>query len=168
MNEYSILMRLLTRPGSPMGATLDDMVDILGLPADMGRHVVLGLLSSLNQQLRPLGLMIRHNPLEHVFYLDVYGNVENELMSNLLSDRLAATLFVVMTLAYQEGGWVSLDRIREFRRKTLRSLREDVRELVALGYLEFDSTKKNVRPGSRVSFEVDQQSVIRLSGESNE
>ncbi len=161
MNEYSILIRMLTRPGTPMGATLEDMVDILGLPADLGRHVVLSLLSGLNERLRPLGLTIRHNPLEHVFYLDVHGVLENELMSNQLPDRLAATLIVVMTLSYQEGGWVALDRVQQFRRKTLRSVQDDVRELVALGYLEFDSTKKHVRPGSRVGFEIDQQSVFR-------
>lgn len=161
MNEYVVLMRLLTRSGDPIGAGVEDMLDALGLPEDTGRHVLFTRLASLHKQLADVGLAIRHNPIDHVFYLDSAIRTEHLLEESVLSDRLAATLLVVITLAYQEGGWVSVDRVREFRRKTRRGVVGDLKELATQRYVEFESSGKRVRPGSRVAFEIDYEGFFR-------
>jgi hypothetical protein len=168
-NEYTIIMRLITRPGTPIGAGMEELLDALGLPEQTGNHMIIKHLSSLHQQIRPLGLVIRHNPIAKVFYLDTASRTEMVDEDTALPDRLAATLLVVLTLAYQEGDWVTFDRIREFRRKALRSVVEDLRELAELGYIELDRKGRTARPGSRVGFEIDYESFFRrLSSSSDE
>jgi len=160
MNEYAVLVKLLTRTGTPIGASVEDMLDALGLPEDTGRHLLFQKMGSLHKRVTPLGLYIRHNPVAGVFYLDTSDEV-NLAQSTALPDRLAATLLIVITLAYQEGGWVSVDRVREFRKKALRGVMADLRELQGQGYVEIDQDKKRVRIGTRVPFEIDYESFFK-------
>ena len=160
MNEYAVLVKLLTRTGTPIGASVEDMLDALGLPEDTGRHLLFQKMGSLHKRVTPLGLFIKHNPVAGVFYLDTSDDV-NLAQTAALPDRLAATLLIVITLAYQEGGWVSVDRVREFRKKALRGVMTDLRELQGQGYVELDQDKKSVRIGTRVPFEIDYESFFK-------
>ena len=164
MNEYAILMKLLTRSGDPIGAGVDDMLDALGLPEDLGREV---RLSELHSRLEPVGLTIKHNPVSSVFYVDTLHQSKMEQGGSMLPDRLAATLLIVITLAYQEGGWVSFDRVREFRKKSLRGVMEDLRELQNQGYIEIDQAEKRVRLGMRVPFVVVRKSPGTITKETS-
>lgn len=164
MNEFGILMKLLTRSGEPIGASIEDMLDALGLPEDVGRPQLFKKLGALSSQLSGLGLQIKHNPLFGVFYVDAVADAGSSHASSALPDRLAATLLVVITLAYQEGGWVSLQRVQKFRRKSLRGVAADLRELQADGYVELDSDRKQVRLGPRASFEIDYESFFAELG----
>jgi hypothetical protein len=165
-NEYWVILRLITRSGSVIGAGVDDILDALGLPEDVGRHYLFQRMSELEQRLSPLGMAIRYNPISRVFYLDTMGTVESKSEEEQLPDRLAATLLTVITLAYREGGWVPMDQIRDLRRKTSRSVLEDLRELAKQQYVEIDRARKRVRPGPRVPFEVDFEAFFqRLSEE---
>jgi hypothetical protein len=169
MNEYAVLMRLLTRTGTPMGAGVEDMLEALGLPEDTGRHMLFRKLAGLYRELVPIGLIIVHNPMNHVFYLDTSLQADSLIEESPLPDRLAATLLVVVTLAYQEGGWVSFERVKEFRRKSMQSVRDDFRELLTQNYLDVDFDGKRVRPGLRVPFEIDYEAFFRrLAGTGSE
>lgn len=161
MNEYAILMKLLTRSGNPIGAGVDDMLDALGLPEDIGRHILFNRLAELDRMIAPVGLVIRHNPVSHVFYLDTESAGNLLIEDAPLPDRLAATLLVVITLAFQEGDWIKIERIREFRRKARRSVMTDLRELSEMGYIELDGHGGRARPGTRVAFEIDYEEFFR-------
>ncbi|MFW9806259.1 MAG: hypothetical protein ACFFFK_05970 [Candidatus Thorarchaeota archaeon] len=161
MNEYAVLMKLLTRSGNPIGAGVDDMLDALGLPEDMGRDILFKRLGELQSRLEPVGLTIKHNPVSSVFYVDTSLQSKMSQTETTLPDRLAATLLIIITLAYQEGGWVSFDRVREFRKKSLRGVMVDLRELQNQGYVEIDSASKRVRLGLRVPFEIDYEIFFR-------
>jgi len=154
-------MRLLTRSGNPIGASVDDMLDALGLPEDLGRNILFRRLSKLHSRLEPVGLIIKHNPVSGVFYVDTSLQAKIKQDETTLPDRLAATLLIVITLAYQDGGWVSFDRVREFRKKSLKGVMEDLRELQNQGYIEIDQTGKRVRLGLRVPFEIDYEAFFR-------
>ena len=167
MNEYAILIRLLTRSGDPIGAAVDDMIDALGLPEDAGRHIVYQRLASLHELLAPLGLIIRHNPTSHVFYLDTSSETDSLPEDAPLSDRLAATLLVLITLSYQLQGWVPIDNLVDLRGKSKRSIMEDLKELSLLGYAEIEDKKTRARPGKRVSFEIDYEKFFRRLGQNN-
>ncbi|MHA1734740.1 MAG: hypothetical protein ACTSV8_00020 [Candidatus Thorarchaeota archaeon] len=165
LNEYSVMMQLLTRQGRPMGTVVDDLLDALGYPERGGRGILFHKMAALHRLLKPLGLALRYNPVDTVFYVDVTGP-ETLPSRGILSDRLAATLLVVITLSYQEGGWVPVKRVRSLRRKTLRGLMADLRELENMGYVEFDQSGESVRPGVRVPFEIDYERFFRqLSSE---
>lgn len=164
MNEYAILMKMLTRSGDPMGASVEDLLDALGLPEDTGRHLLFKRMADLSKRLAPIGLEIKHNPIYGVFHVDAIKSPTLPDSGNALPDRLAATLLIVITLAYQEGGWVALDRVRQFRRKSLRGVMADLRELESDGYVEVDHTAKRVRLGPRASFEVDYESFFAELG----
>jgi hypothetical protein len=166
MNEYSVLVKLLTRTGTPIGASIEDMLDALGLPEDVGRHILFQKLGSLHDRIRPIGLFIRHNPVSGVFYIDTSNEVAVPQDSSSLPDRLAATLLIVITLAYQDGGWVSIERVREFRKKALQGVMVDLRELQNQGYVEIDQDKKRVRLGTRVPFEIDYEAFFKDLAES--
>ena len=161
MNEYAILMKLLTRSGDPIGAGVDDMLDALGLPEDLGREVLFRRLGELHTRLEPVGLTIKHNPVSGVFFVDTSFQSKMKQEDSTLPDKLAATLLIVITLAYQEGGWVSYDRVREFRKKSLRGVMEDLRELQKQGYIELDAAGKRARLGLRVPFEIDYEAFFR-------
>lgn len=161
MNEYAILMKLLTRSGHPIGAGVDDMLDALSLPEDIGRETLFRRLGELHGRLEPVGLTIKHNPVSSVFYVDTSLQTKMKQEESLLPDKLAATLLIVITLAYQEGGWVSYDRIREFRKKSMRGVMEDLRELQSQGYIELDKIAKRARLGLRVPFEIDYEAFFR-------
>ncbi|MHA1246971.1 MAG: hypothetical protein ACTSPE_06560 [Candidatus Thorarchaeota archaeon] len=160
LNEYSVMVQLMTRRGRPMGAAIDDLLNALGYPESAGRGVLFHKMAALHKLLRPLGLALRYNPVDAVFYIDVTGP-ETLPSRGILSDRLAATLLVVITLSCQEGGWVPIKRVRSLRRKTLRGLMTDLRELESMGYVEFDQSGKSVRPGVRVPFEIDYEGFFR-------
>lgn len=166
MNEYSVLVKLLTRTGVPIGASIEDMLDALGFPEDIGRHVLFQKLGGLHERVRPLGLIVKHNPVSGVFYLDTSSDVTLAQDGTTLPDRLAATLLIVMTLAYQEGGWVNIDRVREFRKKALQGVMVDLRELQSQGYVELEQDKKRVRLGTRVPFEIDYEAFFKDLAES--
>jgi hypothetical protein len=166
MNEYSILIKLLTRTGTPIGASIEDMLDALGLPEDVGRHILFQKLGALHERIKPIGLFIKHNPVSGVFYLDTSNEITLPQASNSLPDRLAATLLIVITLAYQDGGWVSVDRVREFRKKALQGVMADLRELQNQGYVEIDQDKKRVRLGTKVPFEIDYEAFFNDLAES--
>ncbi len=161
MNEYAILMKLLTRSGDPIGAGVDDMLDALSLPEDIGREILFRRLGELHSRLEPVGLTIKHNPVSSVFYVDTSLQTKMKQEESLLPDKLAATLLIVITLAYQEGGWVSYDRIREFRKKSMRGVMEDLRELQSQRYVELDKVAKRARLGLRVPFEIDYEAFFR-------
>ncbi len=161
MNEYAILMKLLTRSGNPIGAGIDDMLDALSLPENIGREILFRRLGELHSRLQPVGLTIKHNPVSGVFYVDTSLQTKMKQEESLLPDKLAATLLIVITLAYQEGGWVSYDRIREFRKKSMRGVMEDLRNLQSKGYVELDKVAKMARLGLRVPFEIDYEAFFR-------
>ncbi|MFW9907517.1 MAG: hypothetical protein ACFFEF_03000 [Candidatus Thorarchaeota archaeon] len=161
MNEYSVLMKLLTRSGDPIGAGVDDMLDALGLPENTGRHILFQRLGELHSRISPIGLIIRHNPVSHVFYIDTDIRTDILQEHSPLPDRLSATLLIVVTLAYQEGGWVSVDRIREFRRKARQGVMTDLRELADMRYIELDTKAGKARPGTRVAFEIDYEAFFQ-------
>ncbi len=166
MNEYAILLRLLTQSGNPIGAGVEDMLDALGLPDDVGKHVLFKRLGELEKKLEPIGLKVRFNPVSKVFHLDTHSKLDDVIEDTQLPDRLAATLLIIITLVYQEGKAVSVNRVREFRRKSRRSVLDDIRELRDMGYVEYDRKSDQVQPGARVSFEVDYERFFRrLSGE---
>ena len=144
-----------------MGAGMEDVLDALGLPEGSGNHIAIQHLAGLHRQLKQLGLAIKHNPVARVFYLDTLDDVQLVEEETTLPDRLAATLLVVITLTYQEGDWVPFSRVKEFRNKTIRGIRDDLRELQDLGYVEVDKKGKQVRPGSKVAFEIDYESFFR-------
>ena len=99
-------MKLITRPGNPMGAGIEDILDALGLPEGTGNYIAIQHLAGLHKQLSRMGLMIKHNPIANVFYLDTTEDIKLQEEETHLPDRLAATLLVVITLTYQEGEWV--------------------------------------------------------------
>ncbi|TFG28852.1 hypothetical protein EU527_16715 [Candidatus Thorarchaeota archaeon] len=160
MNEYAILVKLLTRTGNPIGASVEDMLDSLRFPEDTGRHLLFQRLSSLHEKIRPLGLCVKHNPVGGVFYIDTTYEIDLAQDTTALPDKLAATLLIVITLAYQEGGWVSIERVREFRKKALRGIMEDLRDLQEQRYVEISQDKKQVRLGTRVPFEIDYEAFF--------
>jgi hypothetical protein len=130
----------------------------------VGRHSLFRKLGTLSSLLSKIGLTVKHNPLYGVFYVDAETDAKMPSGSAALPDRLAATLLVVITLAYQEGGWVDLDRVQKFRRKSQRGISTDLRELQSEGYVEIDQEKKRVRLGPRASFEIDYESFFSELG----
>ncbi len=161
MNEFTILMKLLTRTGDPIGSSMEDMLEALDVPEDVGPQYVYSLLKGLHLKLKEIGLTIQFNPLSQVYYIDTVTSFEAIPDESGLADRLAATLLIIITLAFQEGGWVSLGRIKEFRRKSLAGIRADIRDLESLGYVEFDRINEQVRPGTRIPFEIDYEEFFR-------
>ncbi len=137
------------------------MLDALSLPEDIGRETLFRRLGELHGRLEPVGLTIKHHPVSSVVYVDTSLQTKMKQEASLLPDKLAATLLIVITLAYQEGGWVSYDRIREFRKKSMRGVMEDLRELQAQGYVELDKVAKRARLGLRVPFEIDYEAFFR-------
>ncbi len=158
-NEFSVLMSALTRPGNPPGANISDLIEVLGYPVDPGRTIVFRLLAGLDRILHQVGLRIAFNPVEDVFFIDVTARGKED--RTRLPDRLAATLLAVIALSYRERDWVQVSQVRRVRRKTMRSVRADLRELQVLGYVEFSDDGTRVRPGIRVSFEVDHDEFFR-------
>jgi hypothetical protein len=142
------------------------MLEVLGLP-EIGRSVLFDKLASLEKVIKPLGLTIKHNPISHVFYLDGVSESDTLFEDSLLPDRLAATLLVVVTLAYQEGGWVSFARVKEFRKKGMKGIRDDLKELSRAGYVEINQAGKKVRPGLRAPFEIDFERFFSNLAEEN-
>ncbi len=166
MNEFMVIVRMLTRPGSPMGAGVDDLLDALGLPEDVGPSVLFRLLAALHRLLSPLGLLVRFNPVTQTFFLDT-RRVRTPIGGLPLPDRLAATLVAVIVQSYVSRGWVSIDQIRDVRGKTPRGIREDLRQLADLGYVELDRGQGQLRarPGVRLTFEVDVADLFRRLSE---
>lgn len=168
MNEFAILVNRLTQAGATAGASVEDLLDALALPEVHGRHILFNRLAKLHEFLQPFGFVIRHNPLTHTFYMETHESIQEAEQDSHLPDRLAATLLVLITLTYQEGEWVSIERVTKFRKKSQRSVMADLKELADMAYVELDRKGGRVRPGQRVAFEIDYDQFFRNLSEETE
>lgn len=160
MNEYSILMNLLSGPNplNPeyLGATEDQICEALGLTGKNGRAALFKLLEQFSRSIMPFGLLLRQNPLNHYWYLTQSAEIENFNHTNPLlnSIRLGATLCTILLYCISTGKPISIEELQNLREK--KSIQTDLDELVQKRLIIIENQFIHLHPNLGYYFDFEQ------------
>jgi len=168
MNEYSILLYLLTKtdsnPNSPqlviIGATEEEISKKFHLNLQTEREKLLCLLNEFSTAIQPFGLEIRQNIINHHWFLAQDIATQRFFNSNPFNNkpRLAATLCAIITLNFSQKGPISEQELQKLRKKG--NLRQDLDELEDLGFIEIVESKIALTPN--LAYYLDFDSFFQL------
>jgi len=150
LNEISILMHLLSKKDGiyNRGTTREEIIKVLKIKNRNADVYFKKLLINLSNYIEPLGLKIKYNPLDSHWFLAFDQELAEFLATNPFEgkQRLAATLFCILTCCLKNFGSTSVKEIETLRKK--KSIIEDLKELNRLGYIKIsdDKTKINLTP----------------------
>lgn len=157
MNELSILMHLLSREVNKyqIGASKKEIIKKLhieGKNEDVHFHK---LLTNLSDQIEPLGLKVRYNPLDSHWFISYDSDVANLVSANPFEDKpkLAATLFYVITCCLSNSGTTKVKQIKDLRNK--KGIMSDLKKLEEFGYVNLYPDVNEVEITEKIGYQVD-------------
>ena len=141
MNDYSILLHLLTRQrgenGEEIGSTTEEILKIFE-PNDKNNIFRLNqILVQFSNYVRSLGLSVNFNPMNAHWYLvqdkdTVEFFKENQLFA---TPRLASTLLVILLLNILNKQ-TTITQVAKYR--NVKNIKQDLKELKDMGYITYD------------------------------
>ncbi len=161
MNEYSMLLHLLTRKrgenGERIGSTTEEIVKALDLGEKNQFFQFNQIIIDFSQYIRPLGLSLQFNPMNAHWYLiqdkeTVEYFKENQLFS---TPRLAATLLVILLLNVLNKQ-TTIAQVANYR--NVKNIKQDLKSLKDMGYIDYDDT--HVQLTEKLVYNVDIQRLI--------
>jgi hypothetical protein len=162
MNEYNILMYLLTRSrkfdDNPqvlhIGSTEEELLSELGFSGKNAKNEYLTLLQQFNNLIGPLGLILKQNLFTRYWFLTVKSEVQEMFFdTGFLTKKSAATLATVLILCLSQDGSTTVQEIQEHRNK--KDIIDDLDNLISHYLLIRDGTTIRIHPslGYHLDFE---------------
>lgn len=133
MNEFSILMNLLTRPDpsdlDAFGATEDQLCDALGFTSRNKKLQLYTLFEQFNRSLILFEIKLRQNPLNNHWFLSQSAEVEDLFQTNPFNnkERLGASLCTILLFILGTGKPITITEFQELRGK--KDIEDDLLEL---------------------------------------
>jgi hypothetical protein len=181
MNEYSILVHLLTRNSSEsvknsnvdpkikspakyktikIGAVESDIHKALSLTGRNAKIQFNQLLSEFSRVIQPFGMVIKQNPFDKHWFLTQNSEIHEFFKANPFSNksRLAATLFTIISLCFIHSGSVDIQTIQKIRKK--KDIQTDLTELVQQGFILLDENNVSIHPNLGYYIDLDQFLVM--------
>ncbi len=159
MNEMSLVMHMLSREGekSRVGASRNEILKAIAIsPESKNAEIYFEeVITNVANYIAPLGLQIRFNPIDDQWFINYEKELSNIINANPFKGRprLAATLFCTLICCIKNSGVGKIHQIKEMRKK--KSIVEDLKELVAKGYVEIDDSQLQVRLTPLIGYQLD-------------
>jgi len=162
MNEMSLLMFLLSQKGDKYqkGATLEEIKNKFGWTPKTSSIKFHTLITNLSHYIEPLGLQISYNPLDSHWFITHQNELEEMISANPFENkpRLAATLFVVLTICLQNLGRGKINDVQKLRNK--KGIERDLKDLEEFGYLTIDDERVEVQLTQIIGYQLDLEKVL--------
>jgi hypothetical protein len=155
MNEFSILMGLLSRKQQPnskeegftlQGATEKEICDVLKISGQHAKTNFNHLLNRFSHSIQALGLNLRRNPINSYWFISLDHETVDFLGSSPFSNRprLAATLCAILALTLNQREPVDLEQLQSIRLK--QDLKGDLEELAAEQFIILEGNRIHLHP----------------------
>ncbi len=162
MNEFSVLMHLLTKKGhiQTMGASKKEICEKLNFNNKNKTILFDRIISNLAEYLNPLGLRIRYNPIDSHWFIAHDATISDIIKLNPFEGRpkLAATLFSVIICCLKHSGITKIAEIKELRNK--KNIIEDLKELEKIGYLQLNNDHHEVQLTPLIGYHLDLEKLL--------
>lgn len=161
MNEYSMLIHLLTRKRGDnqekIGSTTEEIIKALDLGDKNNFFIFNKTIKEFSEYIRLLGLSIRFNPMNaHWFLIQDKETVEYFKENPLFSTpKLAATLLVILLLNVLNKQ-TTITQVANYR--DVKNIKQDLKALKEMGYIEYNDTY--VQLTEKLVYNVDIQKLI--------
>ncbi len=150
-------MHLLSREVNKhqIGASKKEIIEKLHIGGKNQDVFFYQFIKELSNQIEPLGLYIRFNPLDRHWFLSHDAGISNLVSANPFEDKpkLAATLFYVITCCLSNSGSSKIKKIKELRKK--KGIMADLKELEEYGYVQLHLEVNEVRITQKIGYELD-------------
>jgi len=133
MNEFSILLNLLSRPDpgdlDAFGATDDQLCEALGFTGRNCKNQLYSLFEQFNRSLIVFELKLRQNPLNNHWFLIQSSQVDDFFQTNPFNnkERLGASLATILLFTLGTGKIITIREFQDLRGK--KDIEEDLSEL---------------------------------------
>lgn len=175
MNEYGILMFLLTRTRQfvefpqvmHIGSTEDELISELGFSGKNAKNDYLHLLEQFHNLISPLGLIIKQNIFTRYWFITVKSEIQEIFSdSGFLSKKTAATLATILILCLSGDGSTTIQEIQDQRNK--KEISDDLDDLISHYLIVKDGINIKIHPNLGYHLDFDQFLIIldKLSSES--
>jgi hypothetical protein len=157
MNEISILMHLLGRRKDKIiiGATKNEILDKLNLRSKNKNIHFQRLITGLSHYLKPVGLLVKFNPLNDHWYLIYESEISDLISAQPFEGRpsLAATLLCVIICGIKASGIAKIEDIKKLRKK--KNVLQDLKDLAKRGYLTINKGSSEILLTPLVGYHLD-------------
>ena len=154
MNEFSILMAKLSTfsidPDSGSlnykGATTEELCEALNLKGNYRKISLFNKLANFTQYINLMGLKIKQNPFNQKWYACYKPDLNEINQTNPFENhpKLGATLYTILALILIHRNEISIDMIKQYRKKQNISL--DLEQLENMKYIIKKSNKITIHP----------------------
>jgi hypothetical protein len=163
MNEISILLQLLSRiqKDHQIGASEDEMLNILNYPGKNAKYYLNKLLVNLNSYIEPIGLQVKYNPINNHWFISSDSDISEKFASNPLEHRpgILTTLFCIVTCAMSNSGTCKLSDLMNLRKK--KTIIEDLTILKEEKYIVMDDDAHEIELTPLLGYELDLNQLIQ-------
>ena len=136
LNEISIIFNALVRTGRDYGASINEMIRLLGFKNEsLGRLRVYQLLAALERILKPIGLRIVYIPIRRKYVIKSY---KADYRSIPIPPGALATLFAVAKAYLERGSKITIDELSEIRNVSINTIKRDLKILESFGLIKSD------------------------------
>jgi hypothetical protein len=162
MNEISLLMYMLSRKVGKYqkGATLEEISKKLNFTPKTESVKFHTLITHLSNYIEPIGLQISYNALDSHWFISHQEDLEEVISANPFEDkpRLAATLFVVLTVCLKNIGRGKISEIQKLRKK--KGIMKDLNDLEEIGYLSIEEEENIVKLTPLIGYQLDLEKLL--------
>ncbi|MEJ2248260.1 MAG: hypothetical protein P8Y70_05115 [Candidatus Lokiarchaeota archaeon] len=162
MNELSTLMFLLSKKINKFqkGATMEEISSIFNWTPKITSMQFHNLITNLSNYIDPLGLQISYNSLDSHWFISHQEDLEEIISANPFNNkpRLAATLFVVLTVCLKSLGKGKISEIQNLRNK--KGIMKDLKELEDFGYLIIEADNNIVQLTPLIGYQLDLEKLL--------
>ncbi len=173
MNEYSILFYLLSKTSpnadypdfQQLGESEEKICEALKYTGKVAHIRFQRILEEFSRNVQPFGLIIRKNPFNNCWFLIQSSEIQEFFHANPFEDknRLPATLCIIIALALTQSDSISIDKIKELRKK--KDITEDLETLEDLNFIIIEENRVYLHPnlGYFLNFETFLEDLAKKS-----
>lgn len=168
MNQYSILMYLLSKTEKEtidinykiIGATEEELCEQLHFTGKYAKIKLYKLMEQFDKSINVFNLQIKQNPFNLRWYLTQSSEIEDFFKSNPFSGktRLAATLFVVLSLCLTNSGKTDITSIQKLRKK--KDIKDDLQELDTLNFITLEKNSNQISIHPNLGYYMDLENFM--------
>ena len=170
MNEYTILMHLLTRTKQGdsndhleiIGSSEEELCDNLKFSGKFAKIQLHELMDQFSKSISIFNLQLKQNPFNFRWYITQSSEIEELFNSNPFSGkpRIAATLCTVLSLCLTNYGKIDINSVQKIRNK--KDIRKDLHELEKFNFINIEKKGNQVSINPYLGYFMDIEGFLNL------
>ena len=170
MNEYTILMYLLTRTKQGIsndkpeiiGASEEELCNQLNFTGKLAKIQLHELMDQFSKSISIFNLQLKQNPFNFRWYLTQSSEIGEFFNSNPFSGkpRIAATLCTVLSLCLTNSGKIDINSVQKIRNK--KDIRKDLQELEKLNFINMEKKSNQISINPYLGYFMDIESFLKF------